>query len=764
MGRELDTRTRVTREPTTARQAELRAVASAISDELEGAHRVRITRFDDGTGNPTAVASDGAPAAAGNYVQRALEHVARIRPALGLTAAQPAEFVPDPHVQRTSSGAAAVHLHQHFKGIPIFQAAETVRFAPDGTIKQTAGRSVSVSGDTPSEPRLSSRAAVVKACQHVAVPHADEHGTTDQFGEPVPLLEVDVSDFEPEVIATFPEHAEQTTVFAPGPFGDKITAGLIWFALNGDLRLSWEVVVTMPEAQGQYRVLVDAKSGEILYCHQLMHMAAGRGNVFQVDGAGQRQMIDFPRPLADYGVPVPNDLPAGFPDDWVEMDRTAGNCVRAHLQVTGPTLQGVQQNGRVVFDPADPDGADQMALNIFYYNGFMHDFFYLLGFREADGNFQQDNLGRGGTPSDRVDARAHPQPVFGTANMATPRDGFSPIMNMGLVASTGRHTAFDSSVVFHEFMHGVTNRLVGGRMDARALEEPQSGGMGEGWGDYFACSINGTTVVGDWVVDRPGGIRGFPYNSNFPDNFGDLGTGRYFGVHNIGEIWCATLLEVNRTIGRNLAMQLVVDALKLAPTNPGFLDMRDAILDALDDMRDAGQLSQQEHADARDGIWTVFARFGMGPNAASNGAGLTGIVADFTAPPATEPETIVASSEPDLAIPDNDPAGVADQLAVAQAGTIAGLTVAVDIRHTWIGDLIVSLTAPGGTTAVLHNRSGGPADDLVRSYSSDNLLALAPLIGGAAQGTWTLHVADKAGFDLGTLRRWSLEITPQANA
>ncbi len=53
----------------------------------------------------------------------------------------------------------------------------------------------------------------------------------------------------------------------------------------------------------------------------------------------------------------------------------------------------------------------------------------------------------------------------------------------------GRLTAFDSSVVFHEFTHGVTNRLVGGRLYARALDATQSSGMGEGWSDYVACTI-----------------------------------------------------------------------------------------------------------------------------------------------------------------------------------------------------------------------------------------------------------------------------------
>ena len=169
-------------------------------------------------------------------------------------------------------------------------------------------------------------------------------------------------------------------------------------------------------------------------------------------------------------------------------------------------------------------------------------------------------------------------------------------------------------------------------MNAHALRSPQSGGMGEGWGDFVACIINDATVVGDWVVGNPAGIRGFPYDANFPDGFGQLGTGRYTQVHNIGEIWCATLIEMSRRIGKSLAVQLVVDALKLSPSNPSFLNMRDAILPALDHMRTAGQLSDDQHAAALTGIWGAFAQFGMGPGARSNGAQLSGIVADTSTP------------------------------------------------------------------------------------------------------------------------------------
>jgi extracellular elastinolytic metalloproteinase len=679
-----------------------------------------------------------------------------------LHATQPAEYLADPDVQETSSGARAVHLQQQYKGLSIFEAAETVRFSPDGQLQEAVGNSITVEQDLPIMPQLTVQEAVTRAAEHVAIPGEDEQGETDQFGEPLIMNPVDLTGFEPQVIATFSNQIDRSTVLEPGPFGDKIKASLLWFPLNDSLRLVWEVILVLPAQTGQFRTLVDAGTGEILYCQQLMEFVAARGNVYRIDGSSSRQMTDFPRLLTDYNLPIPANLPNGFPDTWVEQDSAIGNSVNAHLGTSPQTTRGTPQNGVLTFNPSDPEGDDQKVLNIFYYNCYMHDFFYLLGFQEADGNFQQNNFGRGAAASDRVDARAHSGAVQGTANMWTPADGTSPIMNMGLVTSTNRHTAFDSSVVFHEFMHGVTNRLVGGRLNSRALDAPQSGGMGEGWSDYIACSINNATVVGDWVVNRTNGIRQFPYDNNFPDHFGNLGTGRYTQVHNIGEIWAATLLEMNRRLGTAFGVQLVVDALKLTPASPSFLDARDALFKALDNLLTAGKLSPTEHQDKTKTLWAVFARFGMGPQARSNGASLSGIVADFDVPGQAPPDlpvtTIKVDTSPNLEIPDNQAAGVSSVLTVAQSGQIKRLNVAVEIPHTYIGDLLVTLVTPTGASVTLHNRSGASADNLIRTYTSDEVSGLAALIGTQARGNWSLQVSDQARIDRGTLRRWGLEM------
>lgn len=635
MSREIDVRRFSDNRVTPEREELLRSLASEVSDQLPGDHRITITGLDATTGNAATVTSEAAPAAEGDFISRALEHVQAISPVLGLTAqSQPPEFAADPAVQEASSGAKAVNLQQRYKGIPIFEAAQLVRFAPDGSLREAVGSTITVGSDTPVTARLNVREAVLRAATHVAEPDADELDARDPFGEAFTPPQVDVSNFEPAIRAVFPDQAEQPTVVAAGPFGADIRAHLLWFPLDAGVSLAWDVLLTMPGGNSQYDVIVDADSGTVLYCQQLVQTVMAQGNVYLTDGSTDRKKIAFPRAAADYPLSEasPPPPPAAFPDPWVGSDETVGNACRAHLGVDGSPMKGKVEGDSVVFDPTEPFGDDQKVLNIFYYNCYIHDFFYLLGFREKDGNFQQDSLGRGGVGSDPVDARSHPGAVVGTANMVTPVDGSSPVMNMGMVTSVNRHTAFDSTVVFHEFMHGVTNRLVGGPMNASALRSPQSGGMGEGWGDYVACFINGTTVVGAWVVDQPGGIRDFPYDSDFPDGFGSLGHGRYNEVHNIGEIWCATLMEMTRLVGKDLSMQLVVDALKLSPANPSFLNMRDAILAALEHLAESGRIDETAHQKALNGFWTAFVKFGMGPNAKSNGAQLAGIVPDTNMP------------------------------------------------------------------------------------------------------------------------------------
>jgi len=100
---------------------------------------------------------------------------------------------------------------------------------------------------------------------------------------------------------------------------------------------------------------------------------------------------------------------------------------------------------------------------------------------------------------------------------------------------------------------------------------------------------------------------------------------------------------------------------------------------------------------------------------------------------------------------------IADNATVNSTIAVSGRTgnapatssVAVDIKHTYKGDLKVDLIAPDGSVYVLHNRTGGSADNIIQSYTVN-------LSSEALNGTWTLRVNDNARGDVGFIDSWGL--------
>jgi M6 family metalloprotease-like protein len=111
-------------------------------------------------------------------------------------------------------------------------------------------------------------------------------------------------------------------------------------------------------------------------------------------------------------------------------------------------------------------------------------------------------------------------------------------------------------------------------------------------------------------------------------------------------------------------------------------------------------------------------------------------------------------------IPDFPHAGIERGLAATSAARVGSVEVSVDIAHTWIGDLRVSLISPAGTEVVLHDGVGGSSDNLVRTFTVATLPALATLAGQPAGGSWRLRVVDRAAQDQGKLNSWRVRIQP----
>ena len=149
--------------------------------------------------------------------------------------------------------------------------------------------------------------------------------------------------------------------------------------------------------------------------------------------------------------------------------------------------------------------------------------------------------------------------------------------------------------------------------------------------------------------------------------------------------------------------------------------------------------------EAANGTWKLRVR--------DAAAADTGYINSWTFHPGTAAAPACAPVTNNTDIPVPDLTSVESPITVAGCAGNASATakVAVNIVHTYIGDLVVDLIAPDGSVYILHNRAGGSADNINQTYTVN-------LSTEAANGTWRLRVRDAAAADTGYLNAWT--ITP----
>ncbi|MBK9382851.1 MAG: M36 family metallopeptidase [Chitinophagaceae bacterium] len=344
---------------------------------------------------------------------------------------------------------------------------------------------------------------------------------------------------------------------------------------------------------------------------------------------------------ADYNITRGNNV-------WAQEDRDANNTT---FGITGNSTTPLPN---LTFDytydftksPIDPTSDNQQAaiVNLFYMNNLMHDMAYTYGFDEVAGNFQNDNQGRGGAGVDYVIADAQDASGTNNANFATPADGSRPRMQMFLwtAPNPDRDGDLDNGIVSHEYGHGISNRFTGGPNVVNCLQNAEQGG--EGWSDYMSlmmgtnwatATINDGPIrrgIGTYALNQPitgNGIRAQPYSTDmsiFSLTYANL-PGQAV-PHGVGTIWCGMLWEMTWEIikqdnfiepnfmsppgavstwrGNAAAMKLVMEGMRLQPCSPGFVQSRNAILQA-DQVFFGGRYACS--------IWKAFAKRGLGRNA-----------------------------------------------------------------------------------------------------------------------------------------------------
>ncbi|HEY1487150.1 MAG TPA: M36 family metallopeptidase [Micromonosporaceae bacterium] len=463
-------------------------------------------------------------------------------------------------------------------------------------------------------------------------------------------------------------------------FSNGDSAALVYFMTASGLRLAWQTETT-PTTQAMYSHVIDAATGRVLYRQSLTDNDSGKAWDYYPGAAkGSTQKTR--------NFTAPGWLPKNSPDlagnvAHVYSDVNDDNVAEASEEIrpsakgqffyplTSFNSLGAPCSAQFVctWDPNTPDSwqtnRDQNGVQVFYYLGKYHDHLAAapIGFTRAAGNFeavdgdqlQAENIDGANTDSGLPDANH-----IDNANMTTPPDGQSPRMQMYLFepafgdAFLPTNGGDEADVVFHEYTHGLSNRLVVDAMGNSTLGNIEAGAMGEAWSDWYAMDFlvdqgfqkdtkaPGQVRIGNYVGGGADLIRTQPLDcpvgttsAKCPGTPGTVPGGYTYGdfgkilgqpeVHADGEIWGETLWDLRSVLGSKLTESLVTRAMELSPANPSFLDERNAIL-----MAD----QVVNHGKANTKIWKVFAHRGMGYFAGATDGDDASPVEDFSMPPA----------------------------------------------------------------------------------------------------------------------------------
>jgi hypothetical protein len=482
-------------------------------------------------------------------------------------------------------------------------------------------------------------------------------------------------------VATSRGGSSASTVWSNDDFASRV-----WFVTPSGLRPGWSTFVQTPK--GDYQHVIDAVSGATLYRHSNTDDANGDAKVYDnFPGAargGKARVVNFIKRgwLHKKSTFLKGDSVTAFADLNDDDKINAGektpvpgtkHSAQFNLHHYGTSASAFCKKWVCTWNPHVTNSwrrnLKEDTTNGFYFASNFHDYLQKppISFTPAAGNFTAKghdpvrlNTLDGANTDHGMPDGAH----IDNANMSTPPDGISPTMQMYLfhipfatdaqdpfVPTTG---SLDASVEYHEYTHGLSNRLVIDANGNSTLNSIQAGSMGEAWSDYYAMDYlvtkgflkdtktNGNLLEGDYVaagqhlirtmaIDCPVGAKtkgctsgfdpavkgGYVYG-DFPNIVGSP------EVHGSGEIWGQTLWDLRKKLGHNVADALITRGMTFSAEDPDFLDMRNGILRA-DLVRDNGKF--------RNAIWHVFAHRGMGFFAGSIDSDDTTPASDFHMPP-----------------------------------------------------------------------------------------------------------------------------------
>lgn len=475
----------------------------------------------------------------------------------------------------------------------------------------------------------------------------------------------------------------RTTKWTNGDFAKEV-----WFHTANGLRKGW---MTYVNAGGSkiYTHVIDAQTGGLLYRRDLA--SEGNGDALVVDnypgaakgGTQRTENLIYNKWLPKNAKTLLDGTSvAAFADVNDDNEPNGNETVKVPGTKTTSEYKLVPFQANALcsatficsWDPAKPDSwktnLNQDVTNGFYLASNFHDWLAKppISFTPAAGSFDAaggdpvllNALDGAATGADGGPDANH----VNNANMSTPPDGIPPTMQMYLFGAAGDDTTVATSssnsadILYHEYTHGLSNRLVVDASGNSTLNSIQAGSMGEAWSDFYALdylvshglekdtTANGELLEGKYVTGG-GTIRTQAMDcrvkavapncvgidgSKGGYTYGDFPTiGGTPEVHSSGEVWAQALWDLRERFGRSYAVSIITRAMELSTADPTMLDMRNAIVQA--DLVASGGKNAGI-------IWQVFANRGMGWFAGVVDGGDSAPVEDFRVPPKGTTTTI----------------------------------------------------------------------------------------------------------------------------
>ncbi|MBX3717329.1 MAG: M36 family metallopeptidase [Burkholderiales bacterium] len=386
--------------------------------------------------------------------------------------------------ERLGGGGHLVRFQNRLDGIEVFRESAAVILSESMQPVAIGGRL----GATTRAPKLAKSAKApftLSAAQAIAAALGDYNFGPEVVGALRPVAQTPAT--AASVAAGYQYFAAPRDLLSPdgARLDEAARAKRVWFRLPGGLVPAWYVELQMRETRlpglDYYGFVIAADDGRLLFRN---NQSAHAAFTYRVYGEAAGAYLPLPSPVGRGATPHPTGLNDGFVppfvpgnlvtlqngpistnDPWLPVGatRTDGNNVTAFsnrfnsgtAQPGGDGLDvdpaecnvGVAATADFracttsasTFDHAYDHNAEPLAnksqsaaavTNLFYMVNWLHDWFYDAGFKEADGNAQFDNYGRGGLGGDPMKAQAEDNAGVNNANMLTPSDGARPRMRM----------------------------------------------------------------------------------------------------------------------------------------------------------------------------------------------------------------------------------------------------------------------------------------------------------------------------------------------